>query len=178
MPLDVGVGILFAIIVSHFLGMPLGLPFVVFGIASALLPDIDMLPFLWRTPYDHRSVLHAPIVYLPVSFVIYFLLDPLFAQLFVLCVYAHLIHDTVGLGWGIRWLWPFSTRHFLLFPEKGRSKKWFMSWTDEDEKQWAPKPDTGEWVKKFYLRPNLIAYIEYGVCVAAVCILIFYLHYH
>ncbi len=163
MPLDIGVGIFFSIVVSRFFDAPLSVPFVLLGIGSALLPDIDILPALWRTLYDHRSVLHAPIIYVPISVTVYFFLGPVSATLFALCIYAHLIHDTFGLGWGIRWLWPFSSRHFLLFPEKGRFEKWYMSWTEEDEKKWVPKPDTGQWVKEFYFRPNLVAYIEYGI---------------
>jgi len=175
MPLDVGVGILLSIIVAHFSGVELSVPFVLFGVGSALLPDIDILPFLWRTAYDHRSVLHAPSIYVPLALVVYMLLGPVFAILFILAVLAHLVHDTFGLGWGIRWAWPLSNRRFLLFPEKGRSDAWHMSWTEAEEKEWAPPADDGAWVRQYYFRPNKVAYIEYGVLLVSIFTLLQYI---
>ena len=35
--------------------------------------------------------------------------------MFFTSVYTHFILDSVGAGWGIKWLWPFSNDRIKLF---------------------------------------------------------------
>lgn len=176
MPLDIAVGIVGTLAMAYGFGTEASPLLLVFGVAAALLPDIDILPGLRRSVHDHRSFTHYPALYVPVTLVMYVLLGPLYAAVFALCVYAHLIHDTIGIGWGVAWLWPLSRRRFL-FPEKGRRQRHglLMSWTPEEEAALAADHHDPHWVKHFYLRPNPIAYVEYSALLVGIVALVWYL---
>src|SRR6185436_6524853 len=107
MLLDIGVGILAAL----WFGEPVWL-----GILFALLPDIDaVINFArfrsTRFAYRHRDLLHLPIIYVLIAFAVYFFNPPV-AALFLICTLLHFVHDSIGIGWGVQWLWPFCTDHF------------------------------------------------------------------
>ena len=146
MPLDIGIGILLALGAAEFFGVQATPWLIAFGIAAALLPDIDIItiPLLGR--WHHRTHTHFPIVYVPLFILAFLVVEPLYATIFTLGVFAHLIHDTFGIGWGIAWIWPFSKRKFLLFPAKDRRERFGHI----------------NWIKQYYFRPNPLAYIEYG----------------
>jgi hypothetical protein len=174
MPLDIAIGIFLAIAASSWFHIPLTGFFACVAIAAALLPDIDIVTALsgrWR----HRGITHYPLAYVPLCAAA-FLLAPLpYALIFTLGVYLHLVHDTVGTGWGIAWLWPFSSRRFLLLPYK-RSKDMgtVSTWLPEEKPERA---HTGAhtWVRDIYFRPSLIALIEYGALLLALFTLGLYL---
>ena len=176
MPLDIGIGILLALGAAEFFGVQATPWLIAFGIAAALLPDIDIItiPLLGR--WHHRTHTHFPIIYLSLSIPVFLLVDPLYATIFTLGVFAHLIHDTFGIGWGIAWLWPFSKRKFLLFPDKGRYEQFgiIATWMPEEEPALYHKHHDEHWIKHYYFRPNLLAYIEYGVWATALITLVFY----
>lgn len=175
MPLDIGVGVLLSLAVSAGFGIEPSALFIVAGVVFALLPDLDILPFLWPTAYNHRSFLHYPLSWVAPVTLVYLFVGPLWGTLFLLCVTSHFIHDTIGIGWGIAWLAPFSPRKFL-FPEKGRRQQhgFFMTWLPEEEKEMASEHHDPYWVKTFYFRPNPIAYVEYGVLLIAILALWLY----
>jgi len=173
MPLDIGVGIFAALGVSHIFGVEPTVGLVVLGVFFALLPDLDILPFLWPTAYNHRSFLHYPLLYIPLSLLVAIFAGPLFGTLFAIGVYAHLIHDTIGLGWGIAWFAPISKRKILLFPEKGRRERygWFMSWLPEEEALMRHGQSSEHWITHYYLRPSFIGVVEYTTLMAALVFL-------
>lgn len=175
MPLDIGVGILLSLGVAEYFGIE-ATPFLVaFGIACTLLPDIDVVTLPFGKWY-HRTVTHYPIVYLPLAVLAYIFLDPVYATIFTLCVYAHLIHDTAGIGWwGIAWLWPFSKKRLLLFPEKERRENTgSVAWLSKETQAIPEQVNNTKWIKHYYLQPNPIAYIEYGTLVIALVVLVAY----
>ncbi len=175
MPLDIAAGIFLSLIVGHLFAIHVNEGVFLFGIASTLFPDIDMLPILRRISYDHRSRFHWPLLYVPVATAAYLLFGSLYATLFSLGILVHFIHDTVGIGWGVAWLAPFSFRK-LLFPERGRRKEygWYMSWSPYEEAAMAAKYHDPQWIKTYYSRPNPIAYVEYTALVVSIFTLIVY----
>ncbi len=177
MPLDIGMGILLALGVSELYGMPLTLFMVVFGIASALLPDIDIVTAAfgrWR----HREVTHYPILYVPLFVLVFIFLPHEFALLFTLGVLAHFVHDTIGTGWGISWLWPFTPRRFLLFPdgERRRTMGTIATWLPEEKSEYAHSSTDHAWIRRLYGRPNPVAFVEYGLLALALIALSIYLY--
>jgi len=78
------------------------------------------------------------------------------------------------------WLWPFSKRKWKAFPDKDGNitKIPIVSWLPHEEekfRKWSGGHNDG-WIKRFYLRPNLISYIEYGaICVALTTLILYYL---
>lgn len=177
MPLDIGIGILLALGVSELYGVPLTLLLVLFGIGAALLPDIDIVTAAfgrWR----HREITHYPLLYLPL-FILAFVFLPLpFATLFTLGVLAHFVHDTIGTGWGIAWLWPFTPRRLLLFPDGERRQVMgtIATWLPQDKPGYAHRDTGHRWVRRLYGTPNPIAYVEYGLLLIALIALSIYIY--
>ncbi len=179
MPLDIGVGILLAAGIAEVFGVPLTPVLVVFGIVAALFPDIDIVTAAfgrWR----HREITHYPLLYVPVCAAAFFFLPLPYAVLLTLGIAAHFVHDTIGIGWGIAWLWPFSRRKFLLFPEQARRRVLgrVVTWLPGDEVRLRSLQYEGAsstWVRDFYFRPNLLAYVEYGVLLVAGLVLLTYI---
>jgi hypothetical protein len=157
MPLDIGIGILLALGVAELTGTHATPALIAFGIASALLPDIDILTIPLFKKWYHRTHTHFPIIYVPLAMLAFVFLPLPWALLFTLGVYAHLIHDTFGIGWGIAWLWPFSKRKFLFLAPKRNLP-----------------PQGMNWMTYYYLRPNPLAYLEYGALLIALVTLFLY----
>jgi hypothetical protein len=156
--MDIGFGILLSIGASLVFDAPLTPALLALGIISALLPDIDMLWFgigrlLGSGRQDHRSFTHYPLLYIPAVGILYAFFGGLVASVVAAGVALHLIHDTTGLGWGIAWLAPFSYHKYRLLP--------------------VPAGD-GRWIRNYYLRPGIIAYLEYGTLLIALCCLYLY----
>lgn len=157
---DIGVGIFISLFASSLFETPLTPTLLALGVASALLPDIDMLWFginrlRGSRAQDHRSFTHYPLLYIPVALLLYFLFGGLVALVVALGVLTHLIHDTIGLGWGIAWLAPFSYHKYRL---------------------WPVASGDGRWIRTHYLRLGLVAYIEYGTLLVALTFLYLYTH--
>ncbi len=109
--------------------------YVVSGILFSLLPDLDALPELFKhrivaahagNTRDHRDGLHYPLIVVPLSFIIpYILFGPFWSFMVGFNIFFHFVIDSFGLGWGIKWLHPFTKRNYKL---DHQSKKLFRSW--------------------------------------------------
>lgn len=179
MPLDIGVGIVLAVAASAWFHIPLSLFLILFSIGAALFPDIDIVTKLFGE-WKHRGITHYPIVYVPISLLLFAFVPLPYALIFTVAVCAHLIHDTIGIGWGIAWLWPISGRKFLIFPDRARRRVLgtFVTWKGEDDEKVRNMHYEGaseDWVRDFYFRPNPIAYIEYGAFLLSILTLILYI---
>ena len=164
MPLDIGIGIFAAIIVSKLFGAELSPLFVAISIAIALLPDIDFIYTLLRKgPRDthaiirHRDLLHYPLIYLPVGAAIAFLFGPQWTVLFLLTSAGHFLHDSIGLGWGIPWLWPFTRRNYTFFyrytiPQKRFPSQVVYRWERSNIDRLIDEYRDPNWLKNIYFK--------------------------
>ena len=121
MLLDLKLGILWSVGVALFFHHPITPSWILFGILFAVLPDIDFWIELvkrgtvgGKTLGSHRTLLHNPLTYIPPALFIGTLFGTDWMTLFALGVLGHFIHDSMGMGLGVRWLWPFSL-HFQKF---------------------------------------------------------------
>ena len=123
-------GLLLAITAAKIFHVALAWPLILWGIVFALVPDIDVIPDL--SPAAGKlaarksagtassripDCLHRP----PFSFL--FSPGPLWGYLFTLGAFLHLLHDSIGMGWGIQWLWPFNKTSTNSFRTK-RTRSW------------------------------------------------------
>jgi hypothetical protein len=177
--LDIGAGILLSIFVGNLFGIDINAGWVLLSIVFALLPDIDMISYLLKTRIlkmrvdDHRSFTHYPIAYIPLAIVIYFFMGVPVSVLFVFCVYFHFLHDTLWLGWGISWFWPITKRKYKMFPDQdGKiTSRVLLSWKKEDEEEIFKKYKSPHWIRNFYFKPNIVAYVEYSIfIIGLICI--------
>ncbi len=172
MPLDIGIGILAAIIVSKVFSLELSPLLVGLGIALALLPDIDFLYVLLRQgPRNvraiirHRDLVHYPLLYLPLGALAASLFGPEWIALFLLTSLGHFVHDSIGLGWGIPWLWPFVDRNYTFFYRyapagKPLPRRMLYRWERTAIDQLIAEHRDPHWLKNIYLRLHPIFMTE------------------
>lgn len=181
---DIGAGIIFSILVSEFYGLELTAAFIIGGIAFSLLPDIDAIVELWKYKNlggfeirIHREWVHYPLLYMPAVPVIYYFFGADWATLFLLGVLLHFIHDSIGLGWGIKWFGPFSRNNYKLFSEKDGtlSRRLLVKWTSEEFVETLKKYHNPNWFRDYYLRPSFINIFEFLVFLIAIATLYIYL---
>lgn len=184
MLLDIAAGIFSSIFVSWFFDFEISSFLILAGIVFALLPDFDFLvEFIkhrsvgGKVIREHRELIHYPIIYIPIVVLIYFLTDIFWATLFTTGILSHFIHDSIGIGWGIKWLWPFSKKSYKLFSEKDGSfsSRLIVSWEPEELREVVLKYGDPNWIKNIYLRLHPVSVIEFIFFIFSLTVLYFYL---
>lgn len=182
MPLDIGVGILVSLGVSHVFGFDPNAAWIFAGVLFALLPDADAIvnAVQYRGlghEYRHRDLFHRPLLYIPIGVLILFPISYALAVLFVLCSLAHFVHDSIGIGWGVQWLSPINTDHFsflYLFRPKGKPslpKKYFYRFPHADIDALDRRFGDPDWIRHIYIELHPFAIVEIVVFVVAMVVL-------
>lgn len=157
---DIGIGILLALFGATLFHWQLTLWLIIVCIIFALLPDIDMLSLASKKLNEffggHRGWLHTPYFHIHLSIAVGFIFGLQWMFLYSVGVLLHLVHDTLWIGNGIAWFWPFSFKRYKFFSQEH-----------------VARPGEG-WIKTFYFRPNLVTIIEYGVFLVALIALLLY----
>lgn len=182
--LDVAVGIFLAFITGWAFSIPVDPRWLGLGIGFALLPDIDVIPELLRRGRlggkeegIHRTWTHYPLLFpLPILAIHIFFGLPA-AVLAAAGMYAHVIHDSMGEGWGIRWLAPVNFRNFKLFSRKTGEFDWgtrLVSWEPDELAATMREHGNENWVRDFYLRPTPTLFVEVLALLAALFLVLRY----
>ena len=132
------------------------------------IPDSDVLwPAISRYVYkkeriNHRTWLHYPVLHIGVALVISFVSLPI-GVLYGVTTFLHFVHDTFFLGWGVVWLWPIKKTRYKCFPDRdGKiTSVPLTTWEEKDEESLMKQYHNPDWIRDFYLRPGIVAYIEY-----------------
>lgn len=186
MLLDTAVGILLAIGVSLYFDARLTPLLLWSGIVFVLLPDIDFLIEFARhgsvggkVIREHRNITHFPILYALVMVLIFIFFGAKWAVLLGATSIAHFLHDSIGLGWGIKWLWPFSKKAYKFFSnKKGEvSKNLISSWGQDELKVIVAQYGDPNWLKNNYLCLSKTLIIEMSAFLISIFILLLYLFY-
>ena len=181
---DIGTGILISIGISWFFNVELTRSLIAMGVFLVLVPDFDFLVELFKHGSvggkeirEHRQISHFPLTYIPVVIVVFLLWGTMWASFVGLCLFAHFLHDSVGIGWGIMWLWPFSHNAFKCFSEKNGafSTRLFVAWSPEEVKKLAASGDPN-WFRNIYMRAHPINVMEFGWFVGSLVILYIFLY--
>jgi hypothetical protein len=188
--LDIGLGILSAIFVSQSSGAPLTIWFIFAGILFALLPDIDFLIHIFQkkshrhNAYEHRSIVHLPLLYIPAgSLLLWLLLGPAWAMLFAFASTLHFLHDSIGIGRGVQWLFPFSRSGYAFLYMHSRVVKrglWQLVFIFNKKTTAQFDKDHGDdnWIKNIYLTYHPFALFEYIGFFLSIIILTIYVKTH
>lgn len=170
MPLDIGVGILVSILASYVFGADLSFKLAALSSLSNLIPDLDVFVELakrgrigGRVQGHHRKLTHFPITYIPISVLTYYFFGELWAFVISINLLAHFLHDSVCMGWGIKWFWPFSKRSYKFFSEKDGSfsANLITSWSPSELKSVVARYGDNHWFRDFYLRLHPVAVFEF-----------------
>lgn len=183
--LDIGIGILSAIFVSSLFQIKLTAFFIFISILLALLPDIDAVYSIVKKGFKsfnhrHRNIFHYPIIHFFIGILIVLFIDLKFGMLFVLNTFGHFLHDSAGIGWGVKWFWPVSRKLYKFSFENSlagkKPKIWFLyEFSDEELDNADFKYGDPNWIRNIYLRPSLISIVEFVFFLISVFALYFYL---
>src|SRR5581483_9803752 len=187
--LDIGVGILVALLVGSLHGVKVSLSFIVAGIVFSLLPDLDFIisAIAHRSFKNgaarHRAQLHLPLLYIPVGTILLLFFSIPLAELFFLVSLAHFLHDSIGVGWGVQWLYPFSKDHYSFlyiykpaFRAKKLPRKLFYVWKNDQIEQLDAEFGDRDWVRHIYGGQHWYAVLEEVVLVVSVIVGIWYMY--
>ncbi len=144
---------------------------LVIGVVSTLLPDLD---FIWtyitknKTDTRHRDLLHYPLIFTPIVFALGLLVSQEVAIVLALGSLAHFIHDSFGIGFGLKWLFPFRKNSYLFFFQTStpknidmpKPKKWVYSWTDTQRNKMIEKYGYKDWIRHIYFRPIRLVFLN------------------
>ena len=182
MPFDIGIGILISVLASHIYGVSLSPQLVAISVLANLIPDLDVFVELakrgrvgGRVQGHHRELSHFPLTFIPVVGAVYYFLGQFWAFIIGFNLLAHFLHDSIGMGWGIKWLWPFSKRSYKLFSNKQGSligSEFIVSWEPRELKEVIAKYGDDHWFRNFYLKLHPVFIIELIVFALGVFILI------
>lgn len=193
MLLDTALGIIITELFASITGVaPSGLMYVL-GIVFALAPDLDFLVLYFKKheiamyrghTLDHRDLLHHPLLYIPVGTLLVWLVigDTWIMELFILASLAHFIHDSIGIGWGVRWLSPFTMRNYKFFSESDGtpSLRFITSWTPRERAVVVSEKGDPNWIWNFYVRPfargKLTFFVLMEVIIPLLVIVLFLLY--
>lgn len=168
--LDIAVGMIIGVVVAALTGQ-VNVLMVLFGVFSALAPDIDALIYLVRNggkvdhhAHEHRELLHRPLFFSGGgAIIVWWFFGTPYALLWFLGTLAHLLHDTFDGGWGIRWLDPFYEGYFTLASYS--PKKHIPNL--EEQRVIAEKYGNPRWLQESYLKMNVKLATEYAVLAGA-----------
>jgi len=182
MPLDIGVGLLLGLLVDVLFNTQDAQTVAVVGALMCLAPDLDfiiqrLLPVHRRRMEHHRELLHIPLIYVPVGAAIGWLVAPHWAVLFVLASLAHFVHDSIGIGWGVPWLYPFRCDSYSFFYhiENANGKptlprRRLYVWRRQELSKLAATYGDEHWVRNIYGRLHPYAIIEFVVLVVGLVV--------
>lgn len=169
--LDLVTGLFIAHVLYLFSGNPTPLWAYVLGAIMAVIPDLDILPFVFRQqPPDltHRNtVIHQPLLFIVLPTLILFFFSSSVALLWALPLIFHYLHDTFGTSMGLQWLYPFSRLKFAFFDlDNRRQRRFFVA---------HPENFSGmtldEALEKKFYRPTLTSVLEPILCVILLAVI-------
>lgn len=182
---DIGIGIIIGVLFHSTSDVFTLSTFVSVGILFSLLPDIDFpIHFLrggtFENEYKHRNLLHVPLLLWPIGSAVVYLINPILVPMFLVGTLIHFMHDSVGIGWGVRWFYPFSKTHyaFLYRVRTGTfteiPKQLVYAWTPEQVDEYAEVYHDEDWIRNIYFKWHPYAIAEAAVFVVAILYLINY----
>lgn len=183
--LDIGIGILLSIATSWFFQTELTIFLILAGILFSLLPDLDFLIEFFKhgnvggkVIREHRELLHFPFFYLPIAFLIFIFFGKIISSLFLLCLFSHFLHDSIGIGWGIKWLWPFSRKSYKFFSDKtGHSCCQLITfWEKKELEKVVAEHGDPDWIRNFYFKLSSVLVVELLFLIFALIFLYLYFH--
>jgi hypothetical protein len=180
--LDLGIAIITSVIANEYFAVPL-VPLIYFALFFSMLPDLDFIIYkIFKIHkdkgYKHRDLFHAPLLYLPIGFIIIFFINETLAFIFLAISFLHFLHDSIAYGRGVKWLYPFSNNSYAFIYEYSRVVKkglwqWVFIFNEKNLDEWDEEHGDEDWIKNIYYSLHPIAIIEFGVFfIALLCLII------
>lgn len=181
MPLDIGVGLMLGVLLSSLTTLGYGWSLAI-GVSATLMPDLDYIWKAIRTKKlpnsEHRDGLHYPLIIVPLAGIIGLVINPHVGLILALGTLIHFVHDSVGIGFGVKWLFPFKQNSYLFLfqiktpKNKNMPKQRLYSWSDKERSEMIRKYAYPNWITYVYLHPNVYGLFEYSIFAIGVVIAI------
>ena len=171
---DIGLGILSVLFVSDL--YQINNPYLFLFLPFILLPDCDAIMEIKRrgkvaasaeNPYDHRELLHKPLLWLLACGTAWYFTGHYGAIMFTM-ILLHFVHDSVFTGWGVPWLSPFSNVRIKFFVDKRnevsfRPRDFIRIWQPNELRMMIANYGNENWIEDIYLTINITTLVEYGI---------------
>ncbi len=88
----------------------------------------------------------------------------------------HFLHDSIGVGFGVKWLYPIRKNSYLFFYHAGSiytkdmPRKKLHSWNDSERKATLDAFGDPDWIKHIYFRLHPYGIIEYTVLIIGIVV--------
>ncbi|HBI25204.1 MAG: hypothetical protein UT41_C0003G0104 [Candidatus Wolfebacteria bacterium GW2011_GWC2_39_22] len=182
---DIGLGIFVALIASNLFGIEVSAQLAGISVLFALLPDADFLVHAiahrkvgGKYAHVHRDLFHYPLLYLGIGGVFAALFGAAWFFVFMAASLAHFIHDSMGIGWGIKWMYPFSKKISKLFSTKegDLSMNASATWSEKELEKVAEEKGNEHWIRDVYFRWHPVGVIENVVFIVAIVTLLYVIY--
>lgn len=157
--LDILLGLFWATVTSFAFHVPLTPWWLFLGVLFAFLPDLDFwIEFIKRgtvggkTLGAHRVLTHLPLLFVIPALLLFIYGSPALGTLFILGIYGHFLHDSAGMGYGYRLLYPFSPLFYKFFSDKEGNiiytrKHFMVRWTRTEVEALHQKHGNDDWLQ-------------------------------
>lgn len=185
MQADIGLGIFVALLATKLFGIELSTQLVWMSVLFALLPDADFIVHAvmhrkmgGKYAHTHRDLFHYPLVYLLIGGVVAASFGILWFAVFMAASLAHFVHDSMGIGWGIKWMYPFSKKISKIFSnrEGDLTMGAAVTWTEEELEKVAEEKGNEHWIRDIYFRWHPIGIVENLIFLSAIVVLLYVLY--
>ena len=153
---------------------------ILIGSCSSYNIDLYKLIVTKKIPHsDHRDGLHYPLLFIPIVGLLGYLVDPYIGLILSFGALIHFIHDSIGVGWGIKWLYPFDSKSYMFLyraglpTNKSMPKKILYSWTDSERKIAMDKYGDPNWINNIYFKPHVFGVLEYLMLITGILFAIY-----
>ena len=161
--MDTAWGLLVTHIASRILGVPLEWWEYAIGLVFAHLPDVDAILeqiIRGRITGAHKkdSFSHYPLLMIPLIGLAVGSFSTFWGPVAAIILILHYVEDTVVLGPGICWLWPFDKRSFWFLRRRGG--KWMVATAlTEAELREQHELSLEQWLRRnfFVVKPQGVA---------------------
>lgn len=182
---DIGLGIFVALIAAKLFGTELTSQLIGMSVLLALLPDADFLVHAvahrkvgGKYAHTHRDLFHYPLLYCMAGGLIAALFGGMWFLVFIAASLAHFVHDSMGIGWGIKWAYPFSRKTYKLFSTKEGDLAMgaYAAWTEKELGKVAEEKGNEHWIRDIYFRWHPIGVIEDIIFISAIITLLYFIY--
>lgn len=174
---DIGIGIVIAVLAAKIFGLEVTKWLVLGAVVLALLPDADFIVSLFKQTnlpgkwdYLHRDLFHVPLLYIPIGAIIAWQFGKEWVFIFIMASLWHFVHDTILLGWGVKWLYPFSNKNFIVY--QGDMHKWFLWISPSELAELVKEYGKDNWIRHYYLSGHPLGVIEFLLFIGAIALLL------
>ena len=119
---------------------------------------------------DHRDIAHYPIIVVPCFILTASVFGFFWATVVAANLVTHFVIDSVGVGWGIKWLWPFSKKNYKFLCERDNrsSTRILVSWSPAELRYAIAHYGNIDWLAEY--QETWLYRIEIVFCSAMVTI--------